>query len=224
MIPLERTLTMSSPRRFPQRRRIRVLVCLLVLSGHVAFVWLMQLHRSRSDEPLQQRENALTVVLVQPRQAPVSVRLPSPEMAVASPKVLTPTDAPAVASGAEQSPSPSQAPHSIDWQGELERAAKEVAAAVPKEQLRLPCREPRKFGDPPQTDCRPPPKLTEWEPEPPLGGIAGGLPFVRLGKRCAIGLGFFACGVGELPKPNGEVFKSMDDPDRPRSSVPDDPR
>ena len=115
-----------------------MLVCLLVVGGHVALVWLMQLHRSRSDEPLQQRENAVTVVLVQPRQAPVSVRLPSPEIAVAPPKVLTPTDTPAVASGAGQSPSPSQAPQTIDWQGELERAAKEVAAAVPKEQLRLP--------------------------------------------------------------------------------------
>jgi hypothetical protein len=44
---------------------------------------------------------------------------------------------------------------------------------------------------------------------------------VEIGKRCAIGLGFFACGIGKLPDANGKLFDDIDDPERIRSSVPD---
>lgn len=60
-----------------------------------------------------------------------------------------------------------------------------------------------------------------WDPSPNRVGIAGGLPYVELGKRCALGFGFFGCGVGKLPAANGDVFDGMDNPDRDRSSVPD---
>jgi hypothetical protein len=53
--------------------------------------------------------------------------------------------------------------------------------------------------------------------------MSGGLPYMEIGKRCAIGLGFFGCGIGELPPPNGHLFDGMDDPDRERSSVPENP-
>jgi hypothetical protein len=195
---------------------------LVVLSAHVTFVYWLNTDHVRSLSSVRDQK-ILTLVTVRSQDRvsppPDSLQIPSsPTPNVAPPAALT-AESVAIDQG-DQMPATS----GIDWHGEIERAAKEAAASVPKEQLRLPCRAPRKFGDPPQTDCRPPPKLTEWEPEPPLAGFAGGLPFVRLGTRCAIGLGFFGCGIGEKPKPNGEVFKSMDDPDRPRSSVPDDPR
>jgi hypothetical protein len=183
---------------------------------------LLHLERSRSLERAHSDEQALTLIDI-PRIEPVTPPAPpiAPETPVRTPRVVQlPQPAESSPITAPQTPGSSNAPR-IDWHGELERAAKEQAAAVPDTALRLPCKGPRKFGDPPQTDCRPPPKLTEWVPEPSVFGFSGGLPFARLGKRCAIGLGFFACGIGELPKPNGDVFKSMDDPDRPRSSVPD---
>jgi hypothetical protein len=46
------------------------------------------------------------------------------------------------------------------------------------------------------------------------------LPYIRVGERCAIGLGFFGCGFGKPPA-NGNLFDGMDAPDRDRSSVPD---
>ena len=52
-------------------------------------------------------------------------------------------------------------------------------------------------------------------------GFASGLPFVRLGKRCVVGLGFFACNPGELPEVNGHLLDDMKDPERATSSVPD---
>jgi hypothetical protein len=36
-------------------------------------------------------------------------------------------------------------------------------------------------------------------------------------------LGFFGCALGKLPEADGTLFEDMDDPDRPRSSVPDIP-
>ena len=47
------------------------------------------------------------------------------------------------------------------------------------------------------------------------------LPYMELGKRCVIGLGFFGCGIGKLPEPDGTLFDDMDDPNRPRDSVPE---
>ena len=51
-------------------------------------------------------------------------------------------------------------------------------------------------------------------------GFSGGLPYVRVGERCVIALGFFACGFGGPPPAKGDLFEGMDDPERDRSSVP----
>ncbi len=65
--------------------------------------------------------------------------------------------------------------------------------------------------------------LPQWRPEPSRVGLANGLlPYVRIGERCVIGLGFFACAVGKLPEGNAEeVLASLRDPERSESSVPD---
>lgn len=90
---------------------------------------------------------------------------------------------------------------------------------------RLQAAKPRQFGqvEPsrPFKVCRRAKNSWEWKAEPGKAGLAGGLiPFVRLGKRCAIGLGFFGCSLDEPPPANGQLLDSMNDPDLPTSSVP----
>ena len=45
-------------------------------------------------------------------------------------------------------------------------------------------------------ECRKRNYESEWKPEPKRVGMQGLLPYIRLGKRCVVGLGFFGCGVG----------------------------
>jgi hypothetical protein len=192
----------------------------IVAITHAALLLFMHLERSR---PLHSAsaDDSLTVILV-----PVPVTRPHPlpepvEPLLSRPAHQEPTAPSRAEIEAPASPLASPQVPAIDWRGEIGRVAREAAEDATKEQLNLPCKAPRKFSDPPQTGCRPQPKAFQWDPEPGLFGFSGGLPFARVGKRCAIGLGFFGCGIGELPKPNGKLFESMDDPDRPRSSVPD---
>jgi hypothetical protein len=102
----------------------------------------------------------------------------------------------------------------IDWYGEAERAARGAAEAD----------APRSFDEqPPSLDrkCKKREPSFEWNPEPGRVGVAGGLPFVRLGERCVLGLGFFGCGIGKAPEANGDLFDDMNDPNENTSSVPD---
>ena len=50
---------------------------------------------------------------------------------------------------------------------------------------------------------------------------SGFIPYVRIGKRCIVGLGFWGCQLGKLPQANSHLLDGMTDPDRPGSSVPD---
>jgi hypothetical protein len=117
------------------------------------------------------------------------------------------------AASAQQPPATAPA---IDWRGEGERMARiTVEQAIQADHQR--------FAKPKSSPVQPAkrPHQFEWNPEPETVGFAGLLPFVRLGKRCIVGLGFFGCALGELPEPNGHLFDDMRNPDRPRSSVPD---
>ena len=107
----------------------------------------------------------------------------------------------------------------IDWDRESAAVANSQSASIFKE-LKLLCQEAALRGEQPP-GCHKYRKPDPWSPEPKKFGFSGGLPFVRLGKRCVLGLGFFGCGVGKLPEADGHVFDDMRDPDRPRSSVPD---
>ncbi|MGD9598213.1 MAG: hypothetical protein AB7G76_11665 [Steroidobacteraceae bacterium] len=113
-----------------------------------------------------------------------------------------------------QPAAPPAAAPSRDWHGAAREAARAAIDAAPP--------PPRPFGVQPQTPYREcgERKSFEWNPEPGRGGFAAGLPYVRLGKRCVVGLGFFGCAMGELPKANGELLDDMDAPERDRSSVP----
>ena len=109
----------------------------------------------------------------------------------------------------------------IDWsrEGAISAAAvaRTAAAAAskpgtfspPANELRKPC-QPRKSS-------------VKWQP--PRVGMAGAdgglhLPYVMLGKRCVLGLGFFGCDLGKLPEPNSHLLDDMHDPDLSRSAEP----
>lgn len=116
-------------------------------------------------------------------------------------------------------PTPSNAPTTtIDWTAHATEAAAAIVDKSIREETRKcdPSDSPNSFLPP----CNPRTKQFEWNPEPPRVGFSGGLPYVRIGERCAIGLGFFGCGFGEPPPANGDLFEGMDDPERDRSSVP----
>lgn len=108
----------------------------------------------------------------------------------------------------------------IDWGLQAQQSAERAAPEL-LEKWQRRCRP--KEGVPPE-ECTPRAHTFDWNPQPGRVGVDGGLPYVRLGKRCVLGLGFFACAIGKLPEPNGDLFDGMRDPDRPYSSVPDLPQ
>lgn len=111
----------------------------------------------------------------------------------------------------------------VDWDREATIVSNSQAASIFKELKHL-CDEAARRGEQPP-ECHKYRKPPPWDPEPKKFGFTDGpglrLPFVRLGRHCILGLGFFGCGVGRLPEANGHVLDDMRDPDRPRSSVPD---
>ena len=109
---------------------------------------------------------------------------------------------------------------SVDWEREARRSVETLAPQL-HEGLIAKCRD---ASEPIPPECKPRRYHFKWSREPGTLEWDGLLPFVRLGERCAIGLGFFGCGIGPLPEPNGDLFDGMQDPDRPRSSVPEVPR
>ncbi|HEY0745320.1 MAG TPA: hypothetical protein VGD63_01365 [Steroidobacteraceae bacterium] len=117
------------------------------------------------------------------------------------------------------SPDASPSLPGIDWYQQGQQVASSQAESIFKE-LEHFCDAAALHGEH-RPECRKYEKPDPWVPEPNKFGIAGGLPYVRLGKRCILGLGFFGCGVGKLPEANGHVLDDMRDADRPRSSVPD---
>ncbi len=106
-----------------------------------------------------------------------------------------------------------QAGTTHDWYGAVDDLARGPAGAV----------KPRPFGQmpPPRRPCAAPSKPFEWSPEPRRAGLAGGLPYVRMG-RCVVGLGFFGCRMGGAPPPNGRLLEGMKEAPVVPGSVPDD--
>lgn len=107
----------------------------------------------------------------------------------------------------------------IDWYDEARQQGKEAVA----ESLKFERRDCDP-NDPPKSllpKCVRPLPEYDWDnPKQKRAGFAGPLPYVRLGK-CAVGLGFFGCGVGKPPPESTELYDRMKHPDRPTSSVPD---
>ncbi len=158
--------------------------------------------------PLPPEQSASTSPQVTPAPAPaptISRSIPPPELPAESTAITLPPEKEAPVNGA------------VDWQLEAERSARNTIDSAVKPR-------PRGIGEQPVSPFREKkkPHEFEWDPEPKKGGLAGGfIPYVRIGKRCVVGLGFWGCTLGKLPEANGHLFDHMSDPDRPRSSVPD---
>jgi len=103
-----------------------------------------------------------------------------------------------------------------DWRAAAERAARRATTVDPG--------QPQDFAATPASpyrDCQRKPNNFEWKPDAHRTGWANGLPYVRAGKRCVIGLGFFGCKLDpELPPPDGELFEDMNTTNQMDGTVP----
>jgi hypothetical protein len=129
-----------------------------------------------------------------------AAKLPSDEAPATTtvPDVLTPT--------------PSDKPP-VDWRMAAEDVARSLTARHDNKNT---------IGVQPGAAYRkcPPKRAFAWNREPSKAGFMGGLPYVRLGKRCILGLGFFGC--GSPPEPNSHLLDGLHDPNASASSVPED--
>ncbi len=207
----------ATPRRYT--------VFAVVALGHVLFVMLLL----RLDFPttLRLAQNTSPILLLDLSSSanPTATTFDSSQAArprANSPKspgaeISVGVNAPAMPDAAA-SPDALTVEPPVDWRDEAERVAKSQAESIFKE-LKHQCSEAALRGEF-LPECRRYKNPDAWVPEPRRFGIAGGLPYVRLGKRCIVGLGFFGCAVGKGPEANGGLFDDLRDPDRPQSSVP----
>jgi hypothetical protein len=201
-------------RRRYERRSRDCAVAIVVVVGHMLLILLWE-RVSRQTEQTTASDSAFETTL-RLLPAPVSTGNdrsdfsgPAPVLPSSPLPSISPPALPAIASLPPEAPA-----HTIDWRHEAERAARDATHAITQPQA-------RSFGPKPRAPAGTAPKQFEWSPEPKTVGFSGLLPYVRLGKRCFLGLGFFGCAFGELPKANGALLEHMDDADRPVSSVPD---
>jgi hypothetical protein len=198
----------------------------LVIVVHAALVALVLRYKAAIE--IQHESHASPLIFLMPT-APVvppsrAARAVNDEKrnAAASPKQAQPASGDFVISlDTQGAPSLDALPLrlGVDWDKETAAVANSQAESIFKELKRV-CDEAARRGEQPP-GCHRYRKPEAWTPEPKKFGFAGGLPYVRLGKHCVLGLGFFGCSIGNIPESNGHVLDDMRDPDRPRSSVPD---
>lgn len=192
----------------------RCIAFVIVIALHCLVVLLLILEpiivRVADDDP-----PSVLFFIEAPRPAVTSAPPAQSPSAQQTPTVIAEPSAPEETSTA---PAPSDAAATIDWTAQATEAAAAVVDKAIREETRKcdPSASPQSFLPP----CHPKTKKFDWNPEPGRVGFSGGLPYVRVGEHCAIGLGFFACGFGAKPPANGDLFEGMDDPERDRSSVP----
>lgn len=185
----------------------------IVLCGHALLVLWFARAREHERSAVDNMHHS-TLVLI-PLRKPIQPAMPTEPVIAHSTLIDIP--APRFSSEpkalAPSSP-PSATTPAIDWRREAKRSADDAIQMQTAPQLRgfearaapEPSRKARPF---------------DWNTSPGKVGFSGGLPYVKLGKRCVLGLGFFGCAIGELPAANGNLFEDIDDPERERSSVPD---
>jgi hypothetical protein len=186
-------------------------VIAIVVCGHAALVVLFARLREQERTTAETLHRSSLVFIDLPRaQRRLTIAEPTIDRAITID--VTPPSAPQVAAFMPHEPA---APATkADWRNEAARSARNAIRAqmAPR---------PRGFDERETAAPRRKAKPFGWDPSPGRFGMAGGLPYMELGKRCAIGLGFFGCAIGELPPPDGTLFDDMDDPARERSSVPE---
>ena len=203
----------------------RYAVFAAVALGHVLFVMLLLRFELSTMVPLKQNTAPIVLLDLSSSASPTPRTFDASQTArprASSPKspgaeISVGVNAPAMPEAAA-SPDALTVEPPVDWHDEAERVAKSQAESIFKE-LKHQCSEAALRGEI-LPECRRYKKPDAWVPEPRTFGIAGGLPYVRLGKRCIVGLGFFGCAVGKKLEANGRLFDDLREPDRPQSSVP----
>jgi hypothetical protein len=186
----------------------------IIIGGHALLIivftsskWRVQTGESSAIEVIPLDEPRSEAASLAPVPEPVLASIP-PEISPNSTAITLPPE--------EEPQGPGS--NTIDWKLEAERSAHIVFTEQGSK------RGPKKLGEHPPSPFRekPKPKEFPWDPEPPKAGFAGGfIPYVRIGQRCVVGLGFFGCNLSKLPQANSHLFDGMHDLDRNRSSVPD---
>lgn len=221
------------------RSRSHDVVLVAVFAAHVVVFWLMSremrvfIERHKTSRPASVIFIPLTATST-PAPAPTrsntreqsAPRLIVPQTIPSKTNVINSTASrnernniePSLVESAVTSPPLSAQEGSIDWRDAANSAAKRAAQALtaPKQ---------RSFGNSDKSTlpvAKPKPYTFEWKAEPKRAGFSGGLPYVRLGKRCVVGLPFFGCAIGKLPEANHELFKHMHD-DEPTYSIEAEP-
>jgi hypothetical protein len=195
------------------KRRFVALFVVVALHFFLIVLWVLQpiYVRVVDDDP-----SSVLFFIESPRPPPTTTPAVQPRATQATPTVIPDIPEPSTAEQTSSAPTAPTPSATIDWTAQASAAAAAVIDKAIREETRKcdPSDSPNSFLPP----CNPRTKKFEWDQ--PRVGFSGGLPYVRIGERCAVGLGFFGCGFGDPPPANGDLFEGMDDPERDRSSVP----
>jgi hypothetical protein len=192
-----------------QQRARQLSIIAAVAALHIAAVWVLL----SANQPMVMRSlpQSLQWVFIAPTisapEGPVRKRLPrSPRSLQPTPTPSTPVESfPALPGEVANSSHPP-----IDWAGELDRAARDFAAAESS-------RKPRDFGFPHASaapSSGPPEFGWSYAPTHRVESLPGGGLLINVNDNCVILLAplpFFVCAPGKKPA-NGELFKHMHDP------------
>jgi hypothetical protein len=189
-------------------------VLAIVAGGHLCAVifWIMRDTVPQQHEP--DARTALEVILVPESAQKSAAAVPKLNTARTSRREHT-RALPATSPVAQAELTAPQ----IDWTREAQSVARARAAVIAPEHT---CDDRDRPGSS-LPKCKEGGPAFQWDPEPSRVGVQGLIPYVRLGKHCVLGLGFFGCALGKLPGANGKLFDDLNGPGRPRSSVPDAP-
>ena len=187
---------------FTSGKRLVQLTAIDAPSPGVLLLFDLPSEAGSSSEPVIEAPQLASVPVITPR-------LPAPDIDTDSTAITLPEETEPEAPGT----------NAIDWRREAERSAQAVVERGAKS-------VEKHIGEHPPVPSafqkKKPPKEFPWDPEPKKAGLAAGfIPYVVIGQRCVVGLGFFGCALGKKPPANSHLFDGMHDPDRQRSSVPD---
>jgi hypothetical protein len=115
-------------------------------------------------------------------------------------------------------PAQTSAEPKVNWTQEGALAARRAAERLENDRQKTFSPLPKTAKRP----CEPKESSMEWNGEQDRRVTwVGPIPVFRVGKRCIVTLGAFACALGEQAEANSHLLDDMRKPDRPRSSVPD---
>lgn len=208
--------------RMDPPKTLRWATALVLAAGVHALllIWLLASREQDAGRPLMQRVSTILVFIT----PPIVQSVPEPKPREETEKKRTqrspppaPRDtAPSIAPPEPASPAATEA-HvpKIDWKAQAESSAAAIAENAPVA-VEKEC-GPQSAKDP-RTPCRKPAEKIEWKPR--RLDFENGLPYVRIGPKCLVGLGFLGCKLGDKPV-DGSLLEPIDDAERDRTSVPE---